>query len=415
MDDVREIPRVLVLGAGVAGTRAALYLEELSQKGEVEIVVVNEKYYHLLIPNLHEAATNRISAKAVLLSLEEIFRDKNIILHCAKVTGINLDEKYVIASGKKISYDFLVIALGGRANYYNIPGLTEYAMPLRTLEDAEAIKNHILEMFKLGVKEQDGKKKKELLTFVVGGIGAAGTQFATELADWITDLRAHYDVSQDGVRIVAVEAMETMGIDRPLVRYAYKILKEKGIKLIFGSAIQSVDKNTIYLSNGKRIRTRTLVWTGGLKGHELIEKTGFQVNHQKRAKVNGYLEAMGHEGVFVIGDASVVFNTETGNPMIPSAQMALNEATYVVEHLISRIRKKPLYEYKPHRRGVAISLGRKDGASIVYQFRLLGRIGKFFKIITEIRYFYMLGGLRQIIEGYRLRSHKMNYPSSTMT
>ncbi len=131
--------------------------------------------------------------------------------------------------------------------------------------------------------------------------------------------------------------------------------------------------------------------------------------------MNGYLEAEGHEGVFVIGDASVVINPETGKPMIPSAQMALNEATYVAEHLISRIRKKPLYEYKPHRRGVAISLGRKDGASIVYQFRLLGRIGKFFKILTEIRYFYMLGGLRQIIGGLRLRSHKTYFPSSTKT
>lgn len=415
MDDVRKIPRVLVLGAGVAGTRAALYLEELSHKDEVEIVVVNEKYYHLLIPNLHETATDRIGANAVLLSLEEIFRDKNIILHCAKVSEINLDENFVIASGKKISYDFLIIALGAKANFYNIPGLTEYALPLRTLKDAEAIKNHIIEMFELAVKERDAKKKKELLKFVVGGIGAAGTQFATELADWIRDLRAHYGVSQDDIRIIAVEAMETMGIDRPLVRYAYKILKEKGIKLLFSTAIQSIDNHTIYLSNGKKIHSRTLVWTGGIKGHELIEKTGLHVNHQKRAKVNGYLEAVGHEGVFVIGDASVVINPETGKPMIPSAQMALNEATYVAEHLISRIRKKPLYEYKPHRRGVAISLGRKDGASIVYQFRLLGRIGKFFKILTEIRYFYLLGGLRQIIEGLRLRSHKTYFLSSTKT
>ena len=400
----KSVPKVLILGAGVAGVRAALHLEELSQKGELEIVVVDEKTYHLLIPNLHEAATSRISAEAVRVPLEQIFRDKNITFHCAKVSEIDLEKKFVLASGVRIPYDFLVIALGGRANFYNIPGLREYAFPLRSLGDAESIRAHILEMIELAVQERNTKKKKELLTFVVGGVGAAGTQFVTELADWIRDLRARYNIGQDDIQIVAVEAMEVIGIDQPLVRYVYKILKEKGIKLILGVAVQSVDKQTIVLSNGKRIHARTLVWTGGIRGNGLIERSGLRVNHQGRARVNRFLEAEGDKGVYVIGDASDVIDPETGQSGIPSAQMAINEATYVAEHLIARIRKLRKQEYKPHRRGVAISLGRKDGASIVGKIRLLGKIGKYFKTLTEIRYFYLLGGLKQVVEGLRLRS-----------
>ncbi|MFX0208776.1 MAG: NAD(P)/FAD-dependent oxidoreductase, partial [Candidatus Hodarchaeota archaeon] len=195
-DSEKRIPKVLILGAGMAGIRAALHLEKLSQSGEIEIEIIDEKIYHLLIPNLHEAATDRISANAVQIPLKEIFRDKNITYHHAKVSKIDFKEKIVIVNKNRISYDFLVIALGAKVNFYNIPNLLDYAFPLRSLEDAESIRTHILEMFELATQEQNAKKKKEFLTFVVGGVGAAGTQFVTELADWISDLRIHYRVSQ---------------------------------------------------------------------------------------------------------------------------------------------------------------------------------------------------------------------------
>ncbi|MFX0201078.1 MAG: NAD(P)/FAD-dependent oxidoreductase, partial [Candidatus Hodarchaeota archaeon] len=175
-------------------------------------------------------------------------------------------------------------------------------------------------------------------------------------------------------------------------------------KLILGAAITSIDKQTILLSNGKRIPSRTLIWTGGIKGNELIEKSGLRVNLHGRALVNKFLEAEDHGGVYVIGDASDVVDPETGKSVIPSAQMAVNEANYVAEHLLAKIRNIKKHEYRPQRRGVAISLGRDDGASLVGNIRLLGKIGKFFKVLTEIRYFYLLGGLRRVVEGLRIRS-----------
>ncbi|MFQ6125066.1 MAG: NAD(P)/FAD-dependent oxidoreductase [Candidatus Heimdallarchaeota archaeon] len=402
----KRVPTVLVLGAGVAGIRAALHLEKLSKEGEFEIEVIDKKNYHLLIPNLHEAATDRISADAVQVPLNEIFQDKNIEFYCATVSKIDIEEKIVIANGRKLPYDFLIIALGAKANFYGIPNLVEHAYPLRTLVDAKLIRNHVLKMFELAALIQDAKKKKEFLTFVVGGVGAAGTQFVTELADWIGELRIHYGIDQDDIQVVAVEAKESMGIDWPLARYAYKILREKEIKLILGAAITSIDNQMIYLSNGKKIPTQTLIWTGGISGNDLLEKSNLRVNHQGRAIVNGFLEAEGHEGVYVIGDASDVIDPETGQSVIPSAQMAINEANYVVEHLLAKTRKIAKQKYRPHRRGVAISLGRDDGASLVGNIRLLGKIGKFFKVLTELRYFYLLGGLRQVVEGLRLRSNK---------
>jgi len=404
----KSVLKVLILGAGVAGVRVALHLEELSQKGEFEIVVVDEKPYHLLIPNLHEAATEKISVEATRVPIDRIFRGKDITFHRAKVSKIVLEKKFVLASGMQIPYDVLIVALGGRVNFYNVPGLQKYAFPLRSLGDAESIRVHILKMFELAAQERDGKKKKALLTFVVGGVGAAGTQFVTELADWIQELRTGYAIEQNEIRIMAVEAMETMGIDWPLARYAYKILKKKGVNLILGTAVQSVDKKMITLSNGKKIHTHTLVWTGGIRGNKLVEQSGFQVNHQGRAQVNKFLGAEGQEGVYVIGDASVVINPDTGLSEIPSAQMAINEATFIAEHLIATVRKLTKPEYKPRRRGVAISLGRKDGASLVGNFRLLGKIGKFFKTLTELRYFYLLGGLRQVIAQVKLRSQKVS-------
>ncbi len=403
----KSINRVIILGAGVAGVRAALTVEELSHKGELEIIVIDEKYYHLLIPNLHEAATAKISTDSIRIPLEQLFRGKDITFHHAKVSEIDLKQKFVIASGMKIPYDQLVISLGGRTNFYNIHNLREWAFPLRSLEDAESIRTHVLEMFELAVQERDIKRKKSLLTFVVGGVGAAGTQLVTELADWIRDLTVRFGISQNDIRIVAVEAMDTMGIDSSLVRYANNMLKKKGIKLILGAAILSIDKHTLVLSNDKRIQTHTLVWTGGLRGNELIESSGLRVNHQGRARVNNFLEAERYKGVYVIGDASIVIDPETGKSMIPSAQMAINEATYVAGHLIARIRNLQKQEYKPHRRGVAISLGRKDGASIIGKIRLLGKLGKYFKTLTEIRYLYLLGGLQQVVERLRLRSKEV--------
>jgi len=241
----------------------------------------------------------------------------------------------------------------------------------------------------------------DYLTFVVGGAGFTGIEFIGELADRIPKLCREFDVDPNLVKIYNVEAAPSAlpGFDPELVQYGMEVLRKKGVTFRIGTALKECHPEQIILADGEIIKTTTVIWTGGVRGNQLMEKAGFETT-RGRIKVDAYLRVPNHEDVFVIGDCSIVLNDE-GKPYPPTAQMALQQADLLAYNLVSSIRASNLRTFKFENKGTVASLGKGEAIGIVFHRKVKGSLASIIKKLIDLRYLYIIGGISLVLrKGY---------------
>ncbi len=236
------------------------------------------------------------------------------------------EKKKVILADGTLSYDYLVIGLGGEPETFGIPGLKEYALSIRSINSVRFIKEHIDYCF---ASFKQTPERTDLLTFVVGGAGFTGIEFLGELADRIPKLCRDFDVDPAFVKIINVEAAPTAlpGFDPELVKYAMEVLENKGVTFKIATAIKECTPEGVLLAADEFIKAATVVWTGGVRGNRLLEEAGFEAM-RGRVKVDPQLRSPQYENVYIIGDCSLVLNEE-GRPYPPTAQISMQQADTV--------------------------------------------------------------------------------------
>lgn len=235
-----------------------------------------------------------------------------------------------------LSYDYLVIGLGGEPETFGIPGMDKFALTIRSINSVRLIREHI--EYQLALYKNDGKPGR--LNFVVGGAGFSGIEFVAELADRLPQLARAYDIDFNRIQIINVEAAPTAlpGFDPELVEYAMDVLKRKGVTFRIGIPIKECLQDGVIVGEGEKIEACTVVWTGGIRGNGLIEKAGFEVM-RGRVKIDDFLRAPGHDDIFIIGDSSLMFNPE-GRPYPPTAQIAMQQGVLCAKNLAATLRKR---------------------------------------------------------------------------
>src|SRR3972149_5997739 len=200
--------KILVLGAGFAGIYTAINLsKKLRKRKDIEITLVDGNRYHLFKPMLHEVATGSVDPTHIIQPIRTVMKGRGFAFvegivqridlkerkvsvcsecaYCAKVNEMNIGEFDILRSclkplkKKELEYDYLVLALGGVPNFYNIPGVEEFAFPLYSLEDAVRIRDHVSRAFEIADHIEDPEIRKRLLTFMVAGAGPTGIEILT--------------------------------------------------------------------------------------------------------------------------------------------------------------------------------------------------------------------------------------------
>src|SRR3990170_6517930 len=199
---------IVVLGAGYSGINCVVRLNKLLKKNpDYQIHLMDRTPYHLLETRLHEAAARQAE---ITIPIAAIIHKRNIIFHLAEVLKINLNEKKVMALDKDIPYDYLVIALGSKTNYYDIPGLKEYAFQLKTFEDTYKIRDNLKRAFAKAKSEKSPAERKKLLTVVIGGGGLTGVELAAEIAELVEELSHKWEIPSEEPQIYLIEAGQTI-------------------------------------------------------------------------------------------------------------------------------------------------------------------------------------------------------------
>ncbi|WP_062109406.1 NAD(P)/FAD-dependent oxidoreductase [Bacillus niameyensis] len=390
-------PKIVVLGAGYGGLMTVTRLQKQLGKNDADITLVNKNDYHYETTWLHEASAGTLHHDRVRYDISSVIDSGKTEFMQATAMKVDTEAKKVILNEGELSYDYLVVALGGAPETFGIQGLDKYAFSIANVDAARQIREHI--EYQFATFKVEGEINPDRLTIVVGGAGFTGIEFLGELGNRIPELCKEYDIDQKLVRVICVEAAPTAlpGFDPELVQYAMAHLQKKGVEFMIGTAIKEATPEGIIVGKGEdeteEIKAGTVVWAAGVRGNAIIEESGFE-NMRGRVKVNPDLRAPGLDDVFVIGDCSLVINEEINRPYPPTAQISMQQGELVAANLAKLINgNNDLGTFHFDNKGTVCSLGDDDAIGVVFGKKVTGFQASFMKKMVDNRALFMIGGV----------------------
>lgn len=255
---------IVIVGAGYAGIAAARKLGKTFKKdSNINITLIDKHPYHTYMTELHEVAGGRVEPSAIKYDLQRIFaKTPKVDLVTDTVTSVNYETKEVIAEHYTFKYDYLILAMGGEANDFGVPGVKEHGFTLWSIEAAETIREHILNCCYLASREHDEAKRRELLSFAVVGAGFTGVEMVGELIEWVPRLAKDYKLDPNEFSVYIIEAGNKIlqMVTEKEQDKALKYMQRVGIEVLIGDGVQGVEASGIRLASGRHIPTRTTVW-----------------------------------------------------------------------------------------------------------------------------------------------------------
>ena len=381
--------RILIAGGGFAGVETARHLEKLTRRrDDVEVWVVSRENFTVFTPLLPEVCSGQLEPRHCVTALRAQLRKPSSWAVTGEVETLDLDARQAAVLGgdgaiHRLNYDTLVIALGGETATFGIKGITEYAVGMKTLADAFALRNRIIEMLERADLEQDADARRSLLTFIVGGAGFSGVETAGEIEDFVRRVRRRFypKVRAEEIELHVVELKETVLPEQEpaMGRYAERKLRQRGFKLHLGTALTEVREDGVVIGEGEFIPSRTVVWTGGVQPAPVVRESGVETDKAGRAVVAATM-ATSREGVWAIGDCARIPNAEReGEFHAPTAQNAVREAKRLARNILATIDGRPS-EVEPFRYrviGTLASIGHHTGVGKVFGISVRGWIAWF--------------------------------------
>ncbi len=337
-------PRIIIVGAGFGGLAAAKALKNTP----AEILLIDRTNHHLFQPLLYQVATSVLTPSQIATPIRSILRNqKNTTVIMGEVTGVDKDQKWVIVNDADrqnvpIAYDYLILATGASHSYFGHNEFAEYAPGLKSLSDAEAARNKILQAFETAEAEEDAAQHRDLLTFILVGAGPTGVEMAGALAILVrSTLKSDFRrIDPASARIVLVDmAPKVLGpFSESLSKAAKQRLEKLGVEVRLGHSVDQIDAEGIVIA-GERIASKTVIWTAGVAPSPAGKWLNVESDRAGRVRVQPDLSVPGHQEIFVVGDTASL--DQDGKPLPGVAQVALQQGRYAGKLIHSRIVSGP--------------------------------------------------------------------------
>src|SRR6266404_8071774 len=294
-----SVPRVVIVGGGFGGLAAAKALKNTP----AQVILIDRANHHLFQPLLYQVATSVLSPGQIGTPIRGILgQQTNTTVILAEVTGVNKEQRYVVAnsvdrSEVHIPYDYLILATGQRHSYFGHNEFEQFAPGLKSLADAVAIRNRILQAFEQAEAEEDPNKHEDLLTFVLVGAGPTGVEMAAALAVLVrTTLRSEFRrIDPLSARIILLDMANRVlpTFSKDLSEAANKRLQDLGVEVRLGHSVDNIDANGIILA-GESIVSKTVIWTAGVAPSPAGKWLNVDTDRAGRVRVQPNLSVSGH-------------------------------------------------------------------------------------------------------------------------
>src|SRR5215203_3758629 len=378
--------KVLILGGGFGGYTAATDVCKLTRnRDDVGVLVIARDNFFTFWPMVPGIVSSDIDARNVAQPLRRALILAGASFRRAKITGIDPERKVIRADGDiEFPYDQLVISLGGQPNFFGIPGVEEHSLTMRGVEDAEQVRNRVIERFEeVSLIREEVPDSK--LTFVVIGGGATGVEVASEIHTLVHEHLApdYPNIDPYRVRIYLIEALPNIlpELDPALRRAARTRLANERIEVMVEAMAEELTEDCVKLKGGRQINTENVIWTAGNRPNQTIQDFGLPFDERTGIEVDLTLRVDGQSDIWAIGDCAAVQDVrqEEGKIVPPTAQAAIQEGHLVARNVIKTIDGETdleEFEYKPI--GQLVELGSDFAVNEVMGVRFTGVIAAIF-------------------------------------
>jgi len=333
-------PRIVIVGGGFGGLAAAKALRNTPAR----VILIDRTNHHLFQPLLYQVATAALMPGQIGTPIRGILRNqKNALTIMGEVTGVDKKQKCVFVSNAdrgdvRLPYDYLILATGATHSYFGHNEFEKFAPGMKSLADAVATRNKVLQAFELAEAEDDPNRRRELLTFVMVGAGPTGVEMAGALGVLIrTTLKANFRrIDPSSARIVLIDMAPRVltPFSERLSQAAKRRLEGLGVEVLLGHSVEQIDDEGVVVG-GNRIASRTVIWTAGVAPSPAGKWLQAETDRAGRVRIQSDLTVPGHPEIFVIGDTASF--EEKGKPLPGVAQVAMQQGRHAARVIHRRI------------------------------------------------------------------------------
>jgi NADH:ubiquinone reductase (H+-translocating) len=332
----------------------------------VNVLLIDRSNHHVFQPLLYQVATSVLAPGQIASPLRGLLADQeNASVMLGNVTGIDSATRHVIVdagdrNGLRVAYDYLVLATGATHSYFGHDEFAQFAPGLKSLADAESLRNHILTAFENAETEVDPERRKALLTFIMVGAGPTGVEMASAIAVMIrTTLSKNFRrIDPKSAHVILVDmAKRPLGTFAESLSDAAKLrLVQLGVDVRLEKAVQVIDGEGVVFGD-ERFPSKTVIWTAGVAPSPAGKWLGCEVDRAGRVRIMPDLTIPGHPEIFVIGDTASL--DQDGRPLPGVAQVALQQGRYAAKSIFRRVTNKaPLSRFRYFDKGNLAVVGK---------------------------------------------------------
>jgi len=350
-------PRLIVLGTGFG----AFSLLKALNRNLFDTTVVSPRNHFLFTPLLPSTTVGTLEFRSIIEPIRKGIPGISYVQ--ARCTNVDVARKEIDCAGAldagtfRLPYGILVIAVGAVNNTYNIPGVNQYALFLKELLDARAIRERIIDCFERAAQPSaNDDQRSQLLHFVIVGGGPTGVEFAAEMHDFIReDLRKPYSSLMPFVAITILEAGSSIlsTFDGVLSDYTAKFFRRQQIEVRTNSTVVEVSAETLTLSNGDSVPFGLLVWSTGIGPTSLVQSLPFPKSTTHRLLTDECFRVNDSDGIYALGDCAAFETLE----LPATSQVAQQEGRYLAKALVNSVKGKKVLPFRYHHFGMLAYVG----------------------------------------------------------
>lgn len=366
---MKERPRVVILGGGIGGIKAA---QQLANQ-PVDVLIIDHNNYQVFQPLLYQVATSMLSTDEVVYPIRGFFKKaNNVDFLLAEVRGIQPEAKIVKTSHGDVPYDYLIIALGSTPNFFGNKEVERNAFPLKTLQDAIRIRSHLLNVFEEASAETDPEKRKALLTFVFVGAGPIGVEGAGGVSELVYDVLQkefhHIDFEEVSIHLIGADPCVLSMMSEKLRIETLKVLQKKRIDVQCSMLVTGYDGETLSYRpmNAPKdapcstLKAKTVVWSAGVRPVDCLNSFACEKDRGKRLLIDDTIRVPGMQDVFAIGDCSSYTPPGEQRPLPTLAPVALAEGELAAKNILHDVRGEEMEHLHYKSKGVMAIIGNSE-------------------------------------------------------
>ncbi len=361
-----EAPHVVVLGGGLAGVACA---HRLGDEG-IRVTLVDRNDYHQFQPLLYQVATSQLPAQDIARPHRTIFRaHPTVEVRSVEVTSVDPQApSLTLVDGDVLTGTHLVMAAGGRAEYFGVPGADEHAFPLYSVSDAERLRLHFRQL--LDDAGDDQEALESALDVVVVGGGPTGVEVAGALAELTRALATLGEIPRPG-RILLVDRGKVLlgGFSEKSHEYAHRRLTKEGAELQLGTGVSAVYADRVELDDGSVVPTRTVVWGGGESAATIVAESGLPTGRGGRVQVTPELTVEGHPRVYAVGDVANIPSDEDPGVLPQLGSVAQQSGRWAADNILRELTGQPAVPFRYKDKGIMAMIGRNAAVAEVGKHR----------------------------------------------